>query len=86
MENLSKANHDYLKMSELATTIQGRPLHLLTITDPRNLLSRSDRIKQDLEDDKVVEPEEDDDDDDEDDGVELDGKKGNKDRRSPTPT
>ena len=49
VEELGGAQHEFLKVEQIGKSIQGRPLHMLTITDPQNLepraKSRSSTIK-----------------------------------------
>ena len=61
MDNLlNEAGHDFITEETIAKTIQGRPLKLITITDPKNL-KEEDEDDQDEEDKKTENGEREDD-------------------------
>ena len=70
LETIQKPNHPFLDVSEVAKTIQGRPLHMLTVTEPANLERREESEDKNQETDEGVDEEVDkilDEDEDEDD-------------------
>lgn len=48
MAEVERANHDYIKVEEVCETLQGRPLQMLTITDPKNLENKD--VTDDVDD------------------------------------
>jgi hypothetical protein len=48
VKNLLAKNLDYVDVDVMAHTVQGRPLHLITVTDAKNMLKSRDTLQESL--------------------------------------